>query len=268
MAERIDAGGDSAEDHVRERSERSILESRDHATGLAGWQNLFSDAAESSSWFEEHVRATELLYRTIAEVSGSRVVVDSSKLPRPASYLAHMESIEPYYVHVVRDPRGCVFSRQRRKAPREDGKVVLAPITAAMDTVRWMRRNLSATLLGRNHGEGRYFRVRYEDFAVRPVTTLKAILDAVEEPSRGLPFLDERTAVIGPNHTVLGNQNRFDTGEVVVRLDDRWLSGLRKRDHRLVTSLAAPLLLGYGYSLSREMPSRSGVEAVPGGPGR
>lgn len=229
-----------------------MRESTDHAAGLYGWPHLLgAGKVPASSRLQEYVRATELLYQKVAERSGSRVIVDSSKLPKPASYLRYMDSIQPFYVHVIRDPRGCVFSRQRRKASREDGKILLNPITATMDTLRWTRRNLAAAGLCQSRGKGRHIRIRYEDFASRPVTTLRKILHAVDEAPASLPFVDDRTAIIGPNHTVLGNLNRFDTGEVTLRLDDRWLESLRKRDHRLITTMTAPLLVNYGYPLGR-----------------
>ena len=42
-------------------------------------------------------------------------------------------------------------------------------------------------------------------------------------------FRDERTVQIGTHHTVAGNADRFATGDVTVRSDDRWLREMSDR---------------------------------------
>ena len=50
------------------------------------------------------------LYHGIAEVSGARVVVDSSKHPSDALVASTLKGLELYVLHLVRDPRGVAFS--------------------------------------------------------------------------------------------------------------------------------------------------------------
>jgi hypothetical protein len=171
----------------------------------------------------------------VAEISGARVIVDSSKLPVSGAYAKHLKMVRPYFLHVIRDARGAVFARQRRFA-RSEGAFAIP------------RSNVLAGLFGNT---GRHKVLHYESFALDPAGTLRDIAAWVGERPSDLPLLDEHTARVGPNHTVSGNRNRFDTGKVKLVLDDRWKDGLRTRDYLLITALTGPLLSRYGYRLQR-----------------
>jgi hypothetical protein len=187
--------------------------------------------------------------REIAQASGTRVIVDSSKLIKPSAYVNHMDGVHPYFIHLVRDSRGSVLSRQRKKAPRRGEVAVLRTRTTAADCFRWSRINAIASLLGRN-GVPR-LALHYEDFVSDPSGTLGTILKWIGEPTRALPVGEDGTAKFGVNHTVSGNRNRFRTGEIRFVLDDGWKHTLRLRDYLLITGLTAPILFRYRYRMTR-----------------
>ena len=59
--------------------------------------------------------AAERLYLAIAEASGARIVVDSSKRPADAALLRSLPNVEPFFLQLVRDPRAVAYSWQRHK---------------------------------------------------------------------------------------------------------------------------------------------------------
>ena len=63
------------------------------------------------------------LYRAIGEVTGARLIIDSSKVPSGAALLSHA-GVEAHLLHVVRDPRVVAYSWQRPKAHRDRPKPV------------------------------------------------------------------------------------------------------------------------------------------------
>ncbi|MGH7558952.1 MAG: sulfotransferase [Gemmatimonadota bacterium] len=205
---------------------------------------------------EDYARTMEALFHSVAEVSGARVLVDSSKSPALAKYMWNLSTIVPYVLHMVRDPRGSVFSRQRRKARFTGGRIQIRPSTAASDSLRWARANLAAHAIRRSKGARGQMFLPYEEFISHPEPSLRRIVELMGENPATLPLLDGRTALLETNHTVSGNVNRYQTGEVKLRLDDRWVRSMKTRDHLLVTSLTVPLLLKYGYSLRRPESSR------------
>src|SRR5439155_19145064 len=54
------------------------------------------------------------LYRALGEVSGARVLVDSSKLPSHALLLRRVPGVDLRLLHLVRDSRGVAFSWQKQ----------------------------------------------------------------------------------------------------------------------------------------------------------
>jgi hypothetical protein len=61
--------------------------------------------------------------------------------------------------------------------------------------------------------------------------------------------LAEGRLAAGRNHTVAGNPVRLTQGEIRIRPDLEWRTGLRPSARRTVTALTWPLLLRYGFPL-------------------
>jgi hypothetical protein len=211
---------------------------RDAARGATGWSPL------------DRVRGvTAELLPAIAGVTGARVIVDSSKRAQDAAVLAGIDGVDHYVLHMVRDPGAVAFSWQRR-----DKTVRVAGGTRPMATrrllpsvARWTENCLSAEVLRRHVPPERWLFLRYEDFAAEPRAAVDRVLAFLghESPS---PFVDGDDVVLGTNHTVAGNPNRFRTGRVTIALDDEWRRAMPPARQLAVRLLAWPLLLRYRYN--------------------
>ncbi len=188
------------------------------------------------------------LYRAIKDATDSRMIVDSSKAPPYGYLLGGLPGVDLYVVHLVRDPRAAAFSWLRKKVqPDRKEKSYLPEIGVIKSALIWTSWNTAAEALWRRTPE-HYLRIRYEDFVKDPQSSVRAILGMVgEKEPLARPFTGERSVKLGESHTVAGNPNRFQTGEVVLKSDDEWAGKMRNRDRRLVTALTLPLLARYGY---------------------
>ena len=191
------------------------------------------------------------LYAAIVEVTGARVIVDSSKIATVAMLARQVPDVELRTVHLVRDPRGVVHS-WRKEVIRSDG--------GGRDTMlRYGAVGASARYLGYNglaHGlrlVGPYRFLRYEDLLTAPRETVARILGfaGVATPGDTLGFLRDDEALLEPNHTVDGNPMRLERGTVRLRPDDAWRTGLPATDRGVVEALTAPLAWAYGYRGTR-----------------
>lgn len=192
--------------------------------------------------------ALEALYRAIREVSGARVIVDSSKIATHAMLLRRIPGVDLRLVHLVRDSRGVVFSWQKQVV-RMDG--VHRDDMLRYGTVSASGRYVLYNVLAHAAGLGRvpYLFLRYEDLVRDPRAWLERVLaHAGEEPGE-LPFLTDAGAELASNHTVDGNPMRLATGTVAVRADEEWRVAMDPSRRRLVAALTSPLLARYGYSL-------------------
>jgi hypothetical protein len=187
------------------------------------------------------------LYRAIRDTTGSRVIVDSSKVPAYGYVLGSLPGIDLRVVHLVRDSRAVAYSWMRQKAqPDRGGNQDMHRAGPLAGGVLWSIWNATAEALWTSVPE-RYLRLRYEDFVREPEVAVRRILRWMGEGPSDLPFLDGHTATLGTSHTVAGNPNRLDTGSVPIRPDAEWSSRMARRDRTLVTGLTWPLLRRYGY---------------------
>ena len=66
-----------------------------------------------------------------------------------------------------------------------------------------------------------------------------------------LEHVTDQGVDLGPSHGLAGNPSRFKHGEVRLRVDDEWRTRMGKRPRRVVTAIAGPQLLAYGYARPR-----------------
>lgn len=184
------------------------------------------------------------LYRAMATVSGSDVLVDSSKLPGEALVLAGIPGIDVRVIHLVRDSRAVAHSwrRQRRDPGLRRGQDRHRPPFVA---TYWSSRNVLSELLQRRLP---YVRVRYEDVMSSPETELPRLVETVDAlRGREIPLSADRTIRLEPVHAMLGSPQRFETGPVRLRSDVEWRRAMPAAARAAMTAMTWPLLVRYGY---------------------
>jgi hypothetical protein len=191
----------------------------------------------------------ERLYGAILQVSGARVVVDSSKDPRHGFVLSRLKRFELHVVHLIRDPRAVAFSWKRTRTRPEihwKSQDMMIQRTYAA-SARWTAHNALVELLGASAAS--YRRLRYEDFVMDPGAAVSKILahhDWIDEHSASAAASQ---VILEPSHTVSGNPMRFKTGPLDIKLDDEWRLAMGRGDRLSVAAATWPLLARYGYSL-------------------
>ncbi|MFN2490164.1 MAG: sulfotransferase [Actinomycetota bacterium] len=188
------------------------------------------------------------VYASLASVTGARVIVDSSKRPSYAALLRLIPEISPYYVHLVRDPRASAFSwKHRRYASALPGAEV-ARRGALDSTLRWNALNLEAEMFRLSSERVPFMTLPFEEFIDAPRTTIGRLTSFVAESVAESPFVDEHSIRLGTNHSLAGNPSRFSRGVVEIRDTGDWQTSQTRFDRWVASTVAAPLLLRYGYS--------------------
>ncbi len=196
-----------------------------------------------------YLALTTDVYRGIAEVSGARVVVDSSKRPSTAHLLATAEDIDLRVVQVVRDPRGVVNSWSRQVAlPDKAGARSYLKRRSLRETVRrWLTVNLLTEALSRSGVP--VLRVRYEDLVAEPVVAMSAVQQLMGEvpTPEATSFLGPEGLATGASHAIAGGRVRMRTGPVPLRLDEAWRRELPRWKQVVTVAVTWPLMRRYGY---------------------
>ena len=225
-----------------------------------GWTTLpLASPVLPRSWTDRLARYEAYLaplYRSIAEVAGASVVVDSSKLPSHAFILKRMNDVDPRVIHLVRDARAVAYSWQKDvvKDPNTGERmIVYRPWSAA---ARYDLYNAMTSFL--RIARVPYLRVRYEDLVAAPEATVRNIVRHVRpEDDPDLSFIDGDTVSLGVGHTVGGNPMRFTQGSMQIRRDESWRTRFPSADRAWISVLTAPWLARYGYPV-RETGEASG----------
>jgi hypothetical protein len=189
------------------------------------------------------------LYRTIATEAQAACIVDASKWPAQALALFR-GGVDIRVIHLVRDVRGVAHSLSKRDVPRPHavGETSVmwrnGPATAA---ARWVACQLQAELL--RCCSLPVMRVHYEDFVQDPRRTIEVALTALglSHESLHLTHVNGQSVNLVPGHGLAGNPSRFQAGEIHLRSDDEWRKRMSWRDRTMVTVIALPLLLRYGW---------------------
>mgnify|MGYP001821738149 CR=1 FL=1 len=196
---------------------------------------------------DDLLRALEKLFVAIHDVTGSSVIVDSSKNPSFGYLLHAIPRLDVFDLHLVRHPAAVAFSWQRRK-DFESGRKMPRQ-RPAKSAAQWMGRNVGVERFIRP-GSRHFAGLRYEDFIAEPVRWLDAITQWLGESAPAHAVLDGNAVELTePGHSVFGNQTRFHSGTVQLRRDDRWIAQMEARDVREVALITWPLLAKYRYAL-------------------
>lgn len=204
------------------------------------------------------------LYQSLARHRGTALVVDSSKLPPYGMLVSQLPGVEVSVLHIVRDPRAAAFSWRRSRVTGNltdaDEQMQRHPLWKSASL--WLAWNALTALVWRR---GRYLRVRYEDFVGDPERATAAILDLVGMSGAELPFESTTSVRLAPTHSVAGNPNRHRSGSTRIRLDDEWVEGMARGQQSLVSAIAAPGMLWFGYRRGARRTPESGSDLKEAG---
>ena len=154
------------------------------------------------------------LFEAVRELSGKNVIVDGSKnISRAISLTAYEKEVKVYYLHLIRDIRGYVNSRNKRNREKEKRNGYI------LSTLMWTAKNTFASLLLRLRTR-RIIKVYYEDILMRPDEFMDRLEHFVGEefPSTRQAFKGEieidadESFGFGGNRVLHSKKSRFRTG--------------------------------------------------------
>lgn len=203
----------------------------------------------------EYVRLTVGLLAAIRDVSGSEIVVDSSKGAARALALSTVEGVDLRLVHLVRDCRGVLWSGKKRF--RKNARAGISKDDGGKNILRtmeiWTVANVITDLLRRRLPRDKSIRLRYEDLIAEPSVELKRIGDLLEMDLETVASAATNGESMTLGHTIAGNRLRM-SGAVRLRPDVEWLERLNWREQAACWGLVGWLMKSYGYRWRANLP--------------
>jgi hypothetical protein len=199
---------------------------------------------------DEYTATVSQVYAAIAESSGAGTIIDSSKSASFAMLLGRVPQVEPHLLHLVRDSRAVAHSWTRLRAMPEvgAGEEFMATFSPLKSAAIWLGNNAALDMIDR-FTDVPGTRLRYESLVSGSQAELRKLASGLGLAYEDVQAIGGPTVPIATQHSVAGNPARFARGSVVLRPDEEWRRGMRRRDRRAVGLLTWPLLALYGYPL-------------------
>ena len=212
------------------------------------WPSMLRERWKNSRTFQVYAEQTVLLLKAIQSVSGSAVIVDSSKAVERALALSLIPEIDLRIIQLVRDPRGVVWSHKKAFAkdlenglPRD-----IRSQPAWRAALYWCRINMHADWLRRRVGPAKSLFLRYEDFMLNTLPVLRTIGSFIGIDLENVQQRINEGEKLYFDHTIAGNRVRMK-GELKLKYDQEWREKLSPRDQQVTEILTGWLMARYGY---------------------
>lgn len=182
--------------------------------------------------FEETLNNRLQVYSAVCRASGREVIVDSSKSYLPGISLYMRDPEHTRLVLLTRDGRASFYSRLRNNYGSRQ---------KCVDAWRDYYRN-ALPLLERNVPDRHLARVKYEDLATHPETTVTRLCKVLDLPyeARMIDFANHA------HHAIGGNNMRFRSDNKIA-LDTAWIDGLTRDDREFFQKTAGAVNKALGY---------------------
>jgi len=190
------------------------------------------------AWPAESRRRKEWVNRNVAfveavlEVTDKKVFVDTSKGRWRLKLLHEYSNLDVRAIHLVRDVKGVVNSRLRRRVDLE-----------AREAARqWVNLNQKLEITLQDLPKEKQIQIRYEDLCQDVQGTLAGLYAFC-----GVDSSIEIKDLVSTTHHIVGNTMRLSSLSRI-KLDERWKSELGKTQQEEINRAAANFMERYGYS--------------------
>ena len=199
-----------------------------------------NDYAKSAG-FDDYISKSNKIFRAISDQNENRVLFDSSKSPQRAFNLSKSNLLDVKIIHLMRDPRGVVWSYKKSFVKDVKGGLQrdMKGTSLLKAVYSWMATNSRAFTTIKST-DVPALSVKYEKFCANPDHEINRILAFVlgEQPKSQI---DLNESIKTKSHTVAGNRLRMKKN-IIIKPDFAWKTNLNFIQKTFIYSLTFPLL--------------------------
>lgn len=171
------------------------------------------------------------LYELVRRAHETPIIVDSTKNPGTFKNVFLQADRKMRFLLILRDGRAVCYSRMRREGVRMEEAARI-----------WRMEHLKRRVASLTIPKKRIFRVRYEELASSPESTIRDVCSFL-----GLKFEESMLHFREDRHNLGGNPMRFRDTERTIRLDEAWRKELSESDLLTFDKIAGSLNERLGY---------------------
>jgi hypothetical protein len=183
---------------------------------------------------ENYLAHNVKLYEIISQLTGKKIIIDSSRNLGRLLALLSSDKIEMYTINITRDPRAAINSLIQKdiRNYNENRQSTLR------NMINWNIKNLLISDIMRNIDVDKGENIFYKNFSVHPSQTLKMLEKRLNLPLNFEVVDDQCLVNLEGGHIISGNRNKFNTGMTKIIEDTKWKKSL-SRFHKVVISFGS-----------------------------
>jgi len=189
---------------------------------------------------DKYLEHNEKLYEIVSNISGKKIIIDSSRNTGRLLALSLLNKCELYPIHIIRDPRGVINSLINKDI--SNYKEIRH--STILNLLHWNAKNyFSMKIIERLHTI-RSVNILYKNFAAQPVTVIEELKKMLNctlnyELDNGKFSINLRAG-----HIFSGNRERHKSGKITIKEDIEWKEELSWL-HKVLTSIISIPLFKY-----------------------
>ena len=186
---------------------------------------------------DKYVAHNEKLYEIISEITGGKIIIDSSRNPGRLLALLSSKKIEMYTIDIIRDPRASLNSLIQKdiRNVHENRQ------NTFKNMINWDIKNLLGLNIMRKLDANESTYISYKNFTRNPGQVLEKLKNKLNltldyEKTNGKFSIN-----LEAGHIFSGNRSRFNTGKITIKEDTNWEQQLSWYYKILISMGALPL---------------------------
>ena len=189
---------------------------------------------------DKYLEHNEKLYEIVSNLSGKKIIVDSSRNTQRLLALSLLNKFQLYPIHIIRDPRG-VINTLINKDIRNYNEIRHNTI---LNLFHWNAKNYFSMKIIDRLSTTRSVNILYKNFAAKPVTVIEGLKKMLNCKINYELDNGKFSINLGTGHIFSGNRERHKSGKITITEDTEWNEELSWL-HKVLTSIISVPLFKY-----------------------
>jgi len=189
------------------------------------------------STVEKYLAHNVQLYENISQITGKKIIVDSSRNLGRLLTLLSSDKIEMYTINITRDPRAAINSLIQKDIRNYNENRQ----STILNILNWNIKNILTLDIMKNIDADMGENIFYKDFSMYPAQTLQMLEKRLKLPLNYEVVNGQCSINLEGGHIISGNRNKFNTGKTKIIRDIKWKKRLGKFHKVLISIGSLPL---------------------------
>lgn len=186
---------------------------------------------------DKYLEHNEKLYEIVSNLSGKKIIVDSSRNTGRLLALSLLNKFDLYAINIIRDPRGVINSLINKDI--SNYKEIRH--STILNLLHWNAKNYFSMNIMEKLNSISSVNILYKNFAAQPVTIIEELKKMLSCTLNYEADSGRFSINLGTGHVFSGNRERHKSGKITIAEDIEWKEELSWYHKALTSIISVPL---------------------------